>query len=225
MIKYLISTYLLLATGNLVLAQDIQGAWKSDKGVIIFAGKYFAYATFDESEFKYTNGGTWIGNKKTIVFHYEFSSRDSILVGLYEEFKIELANSNLEINNEKFFRIDSGKPGRLKGPWIFYNRKRDGVMRKPREANNPRKTMKILSGTRFQWIAYNISTKKFYGTGGGTYIAENGQYVENIDFFSRDQSRVGASLNFDFERKKTEWHHKGLSSKGDPIYEIWHLRE
>jgi hypothetical protein len=88
-----------------------------------------------------------------------------------------------------------------------------------------RKTMKILSGTRFQWIAYNTETKEFLGTGGGTYTSVDGKYVENIEFFSRDNSRVGASLSFDFSLDDGRWAHKGLSSKGDPIHEIWTRRE
>ena len=52
--------------------------------------------------------------------------------------------------------------------------------------------MKILSGTRFQWIAYHIGTKVFSGSGGGTYTSEQGKYTETIDFFSRDNDRVGA---------------------------------
>ena len=62
------------------------------------------------------------------------------------------------------------------------------------------------------------------GTGGGTYTTENGKYVENLDFFSRDPNRVGAILEFGFGLKDGDWHHKGKSSKGDPIYEIWSLR-
>ena len=88
----------------------------------------------------------------------------------------------------------------------------------------PRKTMKILSGTKFQWIAYNTETGDFSGTGGGTYTTEGGKYTENIDFFSRDNTRVGASLKFDYELKEKKWHHRGLSSEGSPIYEIWSLR-
>ncbi len=102
---------------------------------------------------------------------------------------------------------------------------RNGTLGTPRSADNPRKTMKILSGTRFQWIAYNVETKEFMGTGGGTYTTTNGKYTENIDFFSRDNSRVGASLEFDFEIKGNDWHHKGFSSKGDPMHEIWSLRK
>lgn len=79
----------------------------------------------------------------------------------------------------------------------------------------------MLTGNRFQWFAINPETKEFFGTGGGTYSFENGKYTENILFFSRDNSRVGAHLTFDGKIEDGNWHHSGLSSKGDAIYEIW----
>ena len=94
-----------------------------------------------------------------------------------------------------------------------------------RDTSRPRKTMKILSGTRFQWIAYNTETKQFMGTGGGTYTTNNGKYTENIEFFSRDDSKAGLSLEFNYELIDGDWHHSGLSSKGDPIHEIWSIRD
>ena len=94
-----------------------------------------------------------------------------------------------------------------------------------RDITRPRKTMKILSGTRFQWIAYNTETKQFMGTGGWSYITVDGKYTENIEFFSRDDSRVGASLEFDFSFVDDNWHHQGFSSKGDPMHEIWSVRQ
>ena len=87
--------------------------------------------------------------------------------------------------------------------------------------SGPRKTLKILTGTRFQWFAINPGTKEFSGTGGGTYTFVNGQYTENILFFSRDNSRTGAQLTFDGKLENGQWHHSGLSSKGDKIYEVW----
>ena len=84
--------------------------------------------------------------------------------------------------------------------------------------------MKILSGTRFQWIACNTETKQFMGTCGGTYATLNAEYTENIDFFSRDVTKVGLSLSFNYELIDGNWHHSGFSSKGDPINEIWSLR-
>lgn len=103
-------------------------------------------------------------------------------------------------------------------------RKVDGKT-ESRDTNMPRKTMKILSGTRFQWIAYNTETKQFMGTGGGTYTTENGEYTENIEFFSRDDSRVGNSLKFNYTLTDGNWNHQGVSSKGDPLNEIWTVRE
>ena len=50
-------------------------------------------------------------------------------------------------------------------------------------------------------------------------------YIENIEFFPRDNSRVGKSLTFDFSIEDGNWRHKGLSSKGDPIDEVWTKRE
>ena len=84
-----------------------------------------------------------------------------------------------------------------------------------------RKTMKVLSGTRFQWAAFNVETKEFSGTGGGTYTTKNSKYTEDIVFFSRDDSRVGMSLEFDFKVEDDDWYHSGLSSRGDPISEVW----
>ena len=108
------------------------------------------------------------------------------------------------------------------GAYLITGRKRNGEL--SRRTPGARKTMKILSGGYFQWIAYNTDTGDFFGTGGGTYTAEDGKYVEQIEFFSRDGTRVGAILSFDYSITDGEWHHSGFSSKGDPMYEIWTLR-
>jgi hypothetical protein len=84
----------------------------------------------------------------------------------------------------------------------------------------------LLTGTRFQWAAINPETKQFFGTGGGTYIMKDGKYTEKIDFFSRDNSRVGRSLTFDCELRKnadftSEWFHRGESSTGGKVAEVW----
>ena len=121
-------------------------------------------------------------------------------------------------------RIDAGQPDDLAGAWLISGRMRDGEIQE-RSTDRPRKTMKILSGKRFQWIAYNTETKQFMGSGGGTYTTVDGKYTENIEFFSRDDNRVGASLKFNYELKDGKWHHSGKSSKGKPIYEVWSVRE
>lgn len=85
----------------------------------------------------------------------------------------------------------------------------------------PRKTIKLLTGSRFQWVAINPQTKQFSGTGGGTYVLKSGIYTETIDFFSRDNGRVGRSLTFKAAIDQDEWHHTGQSSTGGAVNEIW----
>lgn len=204
---------------------NIQGAWKSENAVIIFSGNYFAFTSYSTTEFGSTFGGSFLFDGNNMMLNYEFHTEHPEKVGSTQSINIKINKKIMSFLGEEFKQIDDGKPGELEGAWLFANRMRDGQLGNPRSADNPRKTMKILSGTRFQWIAYNVETKQFMGTGGGTYTATNGKYTENIDFFSRDNSRVGASLSFDFERKDNDWHHQGLSSKGDPIYEIWSLRK
>ncbi|HEA23054.1 hypothetical protein LCGC14_1170450 [marine sediment metagenome] len=112
----------------------------------------------------------------------------------------------------------------LEGAWLFATRGPDeGQERRGEE--NPRKTLKYLQDDRFQWIAYTTDTFEFFGTGGGTFSSQDGKYVENIDFFSKDDTRVGATLDFNYEIKDGDWHHTGENSKGEPLYEIWAPRK
>lgn len=112
----------------------------------------------------------------------------------------------------------------LDGAWLFATRGPDTGQER-RGDENARKTLKFLMDGRFQWIAYNIDSFKFSGTGGGSYTGMDGNYTEQIEFFSRDNERVGANLDFDYERKGDDWHHTGKNSKGEPLYEIWQIRK
>jgi hypothetical protein len=217
-------------------AQSFVGAWEryhtSEKGeelksIVIFSDGYQAISTYNAKtgKFIYSNGGTWklIGN--SITEKVEFDTDNPERVGLEVTFKVEITDSSMRIvgSEMEFQRVDNGKPGELNGAWLMSGRIRDGE-KQLRDTDRPRKTMKILSGTRFQWIAYNTETKKFMGTGGGTYTTTDGKYSEKIEFFSKDGSKAGLSLEFNYELINNEWHHKGLSSKGDTINETWTLR-
>jgi hypothetical protein len=221
----------------LLHSQGIIGAWETTstsqtgdllKNVVIFADGYQVLATYDATsgKFIHTNGGTWKLEGNTITEKVEFHTYNQELVGTQASFKVRITKNEIEIvdNGMTLKRIDDGSPGKLQGAWLMSGRVRDGETQQ-RDTSRPRKTMKILSGTRFQWIAYNTETKQFMGTGGGTYTTKNGEYAENIEFFSRDDSKVGLSLKFNYELIDGKWHHSGLSSKGDPIHEIWSIRE
>ncbi|NAY91861.1 membrane or secreted protein [Muricauda sp. JGD-17] len=219
---------------SVLQSQSFDGAWETvlqnEAGVdthyvTIFSYGFVSEAFFDKETGKF--GGTWGGsfntNNATFNHTYEFATFDPSLVGTSESTEFEFIDGQLHMADKVWTRIDDGGPGELNGAWLISGRKRGGEMRQM-DTSRPRKTMKILSGTRFQWIAYNTETKEFMGTGGGTYTTKNGKYTELIGFFSRDDSRVGASLEFDYEIKDGDWHHSGLSSKGMPIYEIWSKR-
>ena len=215
---------------------QISGAWnKTSKNglteILLFAGNYFSMTSYSyEGEpFLLTMGGSFKWQGDQLVFTYEFHTGDSTLVGTQESFKALLKKKNLEITApgmqaSRWAPLDAGKSTALTAAWLFSGRKNDNGEITRRDTNVPRKTMKILTGSRFQWIAYNSETGQFFGTGGGTYTAENGTYTEKIEFFSRDPKRVGAELKFDFRVEGKDWHHSGLNSSGQPLYEIWSTR-
>ncbi len=218
-------------------AQNFIGAWESYhtseygeklKSVLIFSERYQVIATYDSKTGKFisTNGGTWKLTGNTMTEKVEFDSTNSERVGKEVSFEMFINDSNIGIvgSEMKFKRIDNGTPGKTQGTWLMSGRIRDGKTQL-RDTSRPRKTMKILSGTRFQWVSYNTETKQFMGTGGGAYTTTNGEYTENIEFFSKDDSKIGASLKFNYNIVDGKWHHSGLSSKGGPIHEIWSVRE
>ena len=217
-------------------AQNIIGSWerihfsndgKELKSIVIFTESHQSISIIENKTGKliHSNGGTWSLDGNTMTEVVEFDTDNPERVGSSVVFDIELNNNYLKIvgSDRKFSRNDDGGPGKLNGAWLMSSRIRNGVMQK-RETNRPRKTMKILSGTRFQWIAYDTSKKTFIATGGGTYTTKNGIYTENIEFFSRDISRVGMKLEFEYSLKDGNWNHKGFSSRGKAISEIWTKR-
>lgn len=235
--KKLFLLFLSMSLSIVLHAQSVLGAWEASsisengdktKTVLIFADGYKVATTYDATTGKFINtyGGSWQLEGNTMTEKLEFHTDNPELIGTEMSYKVKINGNRMELEDrgQKLKRIDSGKPGKLQGAWLMSGRVREGETQL-RDTSGPRKTMKILSGTRFQWIAYNTETKQFMGTGGGTYTTNNGKYTENIEFFSRDDSKAGLSLTFDFELIEGNWHHKGLSSKGEPIHEIWSGRK
>ncbi len=227
--------FLSLLFSVLLGAQDMEGAWKlthedgkevNDRVVVkIYQDGYFAFISkeAETNKFLAAGGGEYfLDNGYSEV--YDFYTADSTLVGKEVTFTgyhryDGLVLQELEGGTEKTWRRISTNKNDLSGNWVITGRQRNGELQ--RSTPGPRRTIKILSGDRFQWAAFNSDTGEFYGSGGGTYSAENGKYTENIEFFSRDDSRVGAELQFDYKIEDNEWHHSGKSSKGEPLFEIW----
>ena len=228
----------LLFFSTLVGAQDLEGAWKMThqngkevtdvEYIKIYEDNYFSFGAkqVSDNHFIGAGGGPFSLDSNYYIEILDFFTLDPLQVGSSTSFKLDLVNGKMVISGntdngmlvEIWEKLPEQKDA-LTGNWVITGRKRGEEI--SRSTPGARRTVKILSGGRFQWIAFNSETKEFSGTGGGTYTAKDGKYVETITFFSRDDSRVGAELGFDFKVIDGEWHHSGLSSKGDPIYEIW----
>ena len=185
---------------------------KNMNEVRIYSDNFFSSTKYDKDNKKFlsTYGGTYLLDEEGYYEVIEFNSNDSSLVGdtIYiSRISINLNNDNglMQLDGEKYEKFKNYN-SILSGSWLMSGIERGGEIRM-RDVNRSRKTMKILAGGRFQWIAYDINKKGFYGTGGGIFTSENGNYIENIEFFSRDNSKVGISLEFNFEVKEGDWHH------------------
>ncbi len=215
-------------------AQSLEGSWKlmeengrevNDKEVVrIYQDNYFSEGAKNKetNEFLWAKGGEYTeGDYQEII---DFNTKEPKQIGETVDPKLTFMDDGerIKINNVKEVQVwkrIANDENDLSGNWVITGRKRNGEMSKSEPGD--RRTIKILGGNRFQWVAFNSTTREFFGTGGGTYSANDGKYTENIEFFSRDVNRVGASLGFDYKVENGEWHHMGKSSKGDPMYEIW----
>jgi len=218
-------------------ANALEGAWEmnlpSDQSsnmrtVMTIQAPYVFISSFnvESKEFFESQGGMIeiLGN--TINYTVEFHTADGNEIGKSYQITTEINRNQLVASIEvdglsqsvNYTRIDAGNSD-LAGAWRITERMRNGEMQKMRLGS--RKTIKMITGTRFQWVAFDPESKSFSGTGGGTVTLKEGKYTEHIEFFSRNSDRVGASLTFDYEVNGDRWVHSGLSSTGSPIKEIW----
>lgn len=232
-----LSLLVLFTTCLTAVAQSsdtLPGAWRTQQGDIqqtaVFVDGYLSHSIFDIKNKKFisTRGGTYTAENGNLAVTWQYDTEkaandqpNDAWVGTTSTFEVSMDNgliTDLSGNTATWSRIDANE-GPMAGVWRITGRKQGDEM--GQMPLRDRRTLKILSGTRFQWVAINIKTGEFSGTGGGSYTFENGKYTENIEFFSRDNDRVGASLSFDGEIRDGSWHHSGLSSTGNPIYEVW----
>lgn len=188
---------------------------EEDISRVILDNEYIVISKFksDSGNFISTLGGYYQLNEGVYEINLEFNSN-------YEQDSIE----SLSIAKTSKWKNISKENNTLNGKWVMSGRYNNGEFR-TRNTALPRKTMKVLIDGFFQWIAFNTETFKFSGSGGGEYETVDGKYIEIIQYFSRDDSRVGAELDFNYEIKNKDWYHTGLSSKGKPINEVWSIRD
>ncbi len=224
------SLFLCAAMCSVLVSAQISptGSWQYKDGstthVLLFHDSYFTHSIFDVGgkQFIRSFGGPFRINAATMTVDVEFDtqSKDSVGRSFTYPFSMsgEVMNFNAGTGVMAWQRVDRGNVN-LAGNWRITGRMEGGTLQQMQRGD--RKTLKLLTADRFQWFAINPKTKEFFGTGGGTYTFKDGKYTETIEFFSRDNSRVGASLSFDGKLEGNNWYHSGKSSKGDPISEVW----
>lgn len=229
MLKTIFAAIMLMASINLSAQDQFRGAWESRNGdditTMIIVDDYLAVSRYNikDKRFYGTHGGTITSYAGAISGTTEFNSEKKDEVGKAYRMEISLTGDKMSCaqggSTMVFTRLDDGSQ-HMAGNWRITQRAQDGKL-VPIHTSGPRKTIKILSSTRFQWAAINTETGEFSGTGGGSYTFRDGIYTENIEFFSRDSSRVGMSLSFNGKIEGKDWYHSGKSSRGDPINEVW----
>ena len=229
--RKLFATVLLLAVFTCTLraqSTSVLGAWQltngNDTHYLFFQDGFCFHTVQQGSTFGMSQGGNYEVSNGKLNINVLYNSSDSTKVGSQMNLPFSLPNGQLSLRTEqgevKFNKIDDGKSS-LAGVWKITGRMdADGKIADIHQTGS-RQTYKLLTGTKFQWVAIDPEKKQFSGTGGGSYTFKDGKYTENIEFFSRDNSRVGAALSFDGKLENGKWHHSGLSSKGDKIYEVW----
>jgi hypothetical protein len=213
--------------------KDIVGAWGygpvENRTVMIATDKVFSVATYNVPGKKFISsyGGTWRIDGNKLIKKIEWNSKDSLQVDKEITQDIQLTSGKLLVPQAKetWDRLDDGKPGELMGAWIITGNFKNDTAVKRGSPFYPRRTMKILSGKYFQWIAYNVATKTFMNAGGGTYTTVGGKYTEKIEFFTKTAESVGKTLAFDYSFVNGDWRHRGQKSTGGEMDECWSKRE
>ena len=196
---------------------------------MINTDRVFSVATYNVPGRKFISsyGGTWRLDGNRLIRTIEWNSLDSSQVGKEIPEDVELTTGKLKIKqkNEIWDRLDDGKPGQLMGAWVITGNYRNDSVSKRQSPFYPRRTMKVLSGKSFHWVAYNLVTKSFMNAGGGTYTTDNGKYTETIEFFTKTPESVGKTLTSDYSFVNGDWRHKGEKSTGGVMDECWTKRE
>jgi len=205
-------------------SSNLKGVYTTKKGdmniVWMFIDGYSSQITYKDDAYVSTFGGPYAYQDGTLNIQIEYNDVDASMIGQTESFALTANTDGLQEQAGSTWKKVLAKAQDLDGLWRITGRKQGDNLVQIHQSGT-RKTIKLLVDGYFQWVAIDPGAKTFSGTGGGHYTFTDGKYSEYILFFSRDNSRVGARLSFDGELKDGAWHHSGLSSKGNPIYEIW----
>jgi len=212
--------------------QFLKGPWvreeKDVKTLVLITDQLISVAVYNEKEkqFLYTWGGTYVLHNSQLQVQYEWSSNDSNLVNTSSAIDFDIKRNKLSLG-ETLSGLEKGvtnHSGDLQGAWIISGNYIDGVAKKRANPFLPRRTMKLIVGDYFQWVSYNVVSKKFFDAGGGKQSHGNGQYNEEIEYFTKTPASIGKKMNYTYSISGDDWRHTGQKSTGGQLDECWTRR-
>lgn len=220
-------------------SQILNGAWRmvekneeliAHEAIKLFSNTYFTYSAYDKAtgEFIEATGGTYTLNKLSYKEHLDIDSNEPENSGQTLEYLNALVGDTLTLTNlrtgdkEKWVKFDNADNYQMAFCWRIHRKKDEGDKEWRTIEYRPRKTLKMITNSRYQVLALNSETGQFVGSSGGTWTGEGSTYIENVEFFSKDQSNVGRSLEFIRTFENGLWFHTGKTTKGEEMMEYWH---
>jgi hypothetical protein len=211
--------------------QKFEGGWvryhteelEDVKTVMIVADNYLVATTYTlKGRYIGLSIQKWTQNDLIIDLEIVFDSDFPESTGERKQIELEFWADRMTFKGSStriWTRIDEVSTKELPGTWQIKQRTVGGVP-EVMDPNSTRKTLKMLSDTRFQWVEYDTQKGELYGTAAGTYTAIDGKYIENVEMYSRDISKVGVSSGFDYVQVNGEWSYSGQSVEGTEIREV-----
>ena len=225
--KVLVFLLLTIISGQ-SFSQKFEGAWErfhteemeDVKTVMIVADNYLVATTYTlKGRYIGLSIQKWTRNDMVVDLEVEYDSDFPEDPGYKTQIELEFWADRLTFLGSStmiWTRIDEGTPEELAGAWMIKN---------VEESGSGRNTLKMLSGTRFQWIDYDPQSGELFGTAAGTYTAIDGKYIEKIEMFLHDTSKVGVSLGYDFQLVNNQWNYSGIGIDGREISEKLERRD
>jgi len=222
-----------------VVAQTLNGGWRlvevNDKPVKhevtkLYSNSYFTYSAYDKNtgEFIEARGGLYALDHLSYKEHLEIDSKEPKHSGSTVDYKASLEDDTFIITNlktgeqERWLKFDEADNYKVAFCWRIHKKKDEGDATWRTIEYAPRKTLKMMTNSRYQVLALNSKTGQFVGSSGGNWTGSGDTYIENIEFFSKDQSNVGRSLKFNRTFEDGLWLHSGKTTKGELMLEKWH---
>ena len=219
-------------------SQTLNGAWRlieqnngpvNHEVIKLFSNSYFTSASYykNSGEFIEAQGGIYVLDMLSYKEHVQIDSKEPEHSGTTIEYKATLKEDRLTLTNlhtgvtELWQKFDDANNYEMSFCWRIHQKKdeSEGDWRTIEYA--PRKTLKMLTNSRYQVLALNSETGKFVGSSGGTWTKKGDAYTENIEFFSKDKKNAGRTLKFIRSYEKGIWLHTGKETRGGLMMEKW----